>query len=424
MRALPEYSTTTLDVVHHADALAWLQGAPSEWVHCVITSPPYFALRAYSDGDPREIGLEPSPQAYVNRLVGVFREVKRVLRADGVAFVNLGDSFMPDKNLALIPWRFALAMQAAGWILRSAAPWLKRNAQPESVTDRPVQAVEYLLMFSQTPQYWYDHLAVRQQASPASLARIAQRTFDQQTGGAKDYGHGTNVNRSARKALENFAANPGRNRRNSDWYFEGLDEEIERLRALRDRGGVRVDARGEPLAFDITTEPSALPHYAMMPRKLVEPLILAGCPAQACSACGAPYERIVQKPDMRERPTRSGGSKMNTDEVHLSNNWQGYPKSAGQAYQEWRNANPDVTVGWQPACECDVTLPPSAGIVLDPFGGAGTTGLEAQKQGRHYVLIDLTREYVELARQRLRYGGDDRRLVAEEAAGVEQLSLF
>jgi site-specific DNA-methyltransferase (cytosine-N4-specific) len=157
-------------------------------VQCVITSPPYFGLRDY--GIAQQIGLEPTPEAYVQTLVAVFREVRRVLKTDGVCWLNLGDSYareggktagvprhwdgrvsdpggqhdkralasamgLKPKDLIGIPWSVALALRADGWYLRSDVIWAKPNAMPESVTDRPTKAHEYLFLLSKSERYFY-----------------------------------------------------------------------------------------------------------------------------------------------------------------------------------------------------------------------------------------------------------------------------
>jgi hypothetical protein len=141
-------------------------------------------------------------------------------------------------------------------------------------------------------------------------------------------------------------------------------------------------------------------HFATFPPALIEPMILAGCPHKVCSCCKAPYVRVVEKPDMSQRPTRSSTSKMETDQVHISNNWQGVPKSAGSAYQQWRNENPNVTIGFKPTCDCNKGTEP--GVVYDPFMGSGTTALVARALGRQYIGSELNAEYVAMANERLR----------------------
>lgn len=261
------------DTILHGDALTTLRTLPSESVHCIVTSPPYFGLRDY--GADGQIGLEPTPEEYVAALVAVLREARRVLRNDGTLWLNLGDSFaaggaidpywrttsgkiMPPqgraprtgnlkpKDLIGIPWRVAFALQADGWWLRSDIIWQKPNCMPESVRDRPTKSHEYVFLLAKSERYYYDADAIMESAAPQSLARIHQRTFAQQTGGPKDYRtSGVNPNRSMRQTLENFAKNPRRNRRD---------------------------------VWSVATAPYKGAHFAVMPPALVEPCVLAGCP--------------------------------------------------------------------------------------------------------------------------------------------------
>lgn len=168
------------------DALQVLQQLPSESVQCVVTSPPYWGLRDYNI--PEQIGLEPHLPQFINRLLAVFSEVRRVLRPDGVFWLNIGDGYTsgnrgwrapdrknparamsvrPDtpvglkpKDLMGIPWRLAFALQDDGWYLRADVVWHKPNAMPESVKDRPSRAHEYVFMFSKEERYYYDRDAV------------------------------------------------------------------------------------------------------------------------------------------------------------------------------------------------------------------------------------------------------------------------
>lgn len=176
--------------VINADVMDGLRQLPDESVHCVVTSPPYWGLRDY--GVDGQIGLEETPQAFVDRMVDVFREVRRVLREDGTCWVNLGDSYANDgkwggatsgkhvaslhgntgigrgkkttglksKDLVGIPWRVALALQADGWWLRRDIIWHKPNPMPESATDRCTTAHEYLFHLTKSADYFYDADAV------------------------------------------------------------------------------------------------------------------------------------------------------------------------------------------------------------------------------------------------------------------------
>ena len=175
--------------LHHGDALEVARTLPDGLARTIVTSPPYFGLRDY--GEDGQIGAEASVGEYVARMVGLFRELRRVLADDGTLWMNLGDSYsgdgrtgrndaawkggpermanatsrdLPAKNLLGIPWRVALALQEDGWILRSDIIWHKPNPMPESVTDRPTKSHEYLFLFSKSPNYFYDADAISEDA--------------------------------------------------------------------------------------------------------------------------------------------------------------------------------------------------------------------------------------------------------------------
>ncbi|ANV25564.1 DNA-methyltransferase [Agrobacterium pusense] len=175
-------------MIFEGDALTVLQRLPDQQAQCIVTSPPYWGLRDYNIDD--QIGLEPTLPQFINSLVSVFREARRVLRDDGVLWLNIGDGFTsgnrgwraPDKknparamsvrpntpeglkpkDLMGIPWRLAFALQDDGWYLRADIIWNKPNAMPESVRDRPTRSHEYLFMFSKQEQYYYDRDAVKE----------------------------------------------------------------------------------------------------------------------------------------------------------------------------------------------------------------------------------------------------------------------
>ena len=184
-------NTNMRATIHTGDCIESMKAMPEKSVHCCVTSPPYFGLRDY-DND-RQIGLEETPEAYISKLVSVFREVKRVLRDDGTLWLNLGDSYagsgkgpagnlgakhnerhlehkhggiVPDglkpKDLIGIPWKVAFALQADGWYLRQDIIWHKPNPMPESVRDRCTKAHEYIFLFSKSRRYYFDSEAVKE----------------------------------------------------------------------------------------------------------------------------------------------------------------------------------------------------------------------------------------------------------------------
>lgn len=211
-------------------------------VQCCVSSPPYFGLRDYKvDG---QIGLEPSPDAYVAALVAVYREVWRVLRDDGLAFCNLGDSYGPRKQLLGVPWKVAFALQHDGWILRSDCIWSKPNPMPESVTDRPTKAHEYVFLLSKAERYFFDADAVKERDAGVTGGRqraAIDGSFKYQDSTFKD------------------TADVGNGRRNGGIYQSPYTG----FRNIRS-------------VWSIATQPYVGAHFATMPEKLAERCILAG----------------------------------------------------------------------------------------------------------------------------------------------------
>jgi DNA modification methylase len=351
----------------HGDARDMLQTLPTGSVQCVITSPPYFGLRAYGD-DPREIGREATPAAYVAALIAVFAEVWRVLRDDGTLWVNLGDSYvaspagntdatwsakqasnvgsaarrtrstitpgLPAKNLLGIPWRVAFALQDAGWILRSDIIWAKPNPMPESVRDRPTRAHEYLFLFAKRQRYFYDAEAIAEAAT--------------------QHGQGSLGELNTKKPAETTNGRGATTLKDPD-------------RVTRNRRSV----------WTIATQPYAGAHFATMPEALVEPCILAGSASQACETCGAAWGRVTKDEDGTMND-ESGGADSSSFIVHRSS----------------------FVPGFAPRCRCATNTGAARSICLDPFLGSGTVARVAERFGRDAIGIDLHAEYLELQEKR------------------------
>ena len=334
--------------IYHGDCREVLPGLPDGSVQCVVTSPPYWGLRSYLDDEhsqkEQEIGLESTPEAYVETMVGVFREVRRVLRDDGTCWINLGDSYarqggdgpgggnrellhmegtqarccvppagLKPKDLVGIPWRLAFALQADGWWLRQDiieevelycpcgcgyvleeriwrhSPdrdiiWSKPNAMPESVTDRCTKAHEYLFLLSKKARYHYDADAI---AEPS-------------------------ITGDTRKPYGSDGA----------WYMDGRNKWDEGKGEQRQNAD--PSTRNRRSVWTIPTYPCPDAHFATFPPKLIEPCIKAGCPA--------------------------------------------------------------------------------GGVVLDPFAGSGVTAMVAKNLGCKCISIELNEEYLKMQTNRLAQG--------------------
>jgi hypothetical protein len=387
-----------------------LRSLPAECVHVVATSSPYWGLRAYSaEAKPEEIGREKTPAEYVDAMVDVGRAVRHVLRADGVWILNLGDTYggapgISDKNLLLIPFRVALALQADGWIVRSAVPWIKGNCMPESVTDRLTVAHETVFVLVQSKRYFWDADAVR-------VPHV--RAWDERNGGTMGRPPcGTKEALRIGKGENHHGPYPlphplGRNLRTSDIWLAGLDSLEEQLeaylahvRALRAQKGLLTDPEGHAAGLLVNPVPYSGAHFAAYPPRLIAPLIRAATSERGCCPhCGAQWVREVEiaGETARDRAARMGETK-NTD-------YPGRSATFGARQGLNHKGNHDssrrrVTAAWSPSCPCPAhePIPP---IVLDPFGGSGTTSQVARALGLRSILVDLYEQNAPLIRERM-----------------------
>ena len=348
------------------DCIESMRTLPDKSVQMCVTSPPYYGLRDY--GVDGQIGLEETPAEFIARLVEVFREVRRVLRVDGTAWVNMGDSYAsiaggyaPDgsagkhdivskstrgavrrghrrqphegfkqKDLMGMPWRLAFALQDDGWYLRQDIIWHKPNPMPESVRDRCTKAHEYIFLLSKSPKYYYDQSAILEPCSPNTHNRLSQDVLaqigsDRANGGAKTNG---NMKAVARKP-------------NGVGWGHGTDNK-ERCRGrIKDNESmdsalaIMPSERNKRTVWTVPTHSFKGAHFATFPPDLIRPCILAG-----------------------------------------------------------------ATLG---------------GVVLDPFGGAGTTAVVAMQEGRKSILCELNPEYAAMA---------ERRIAAAWLDGAAQMDVF
>ena len=388
-------------------------------VQCVATSPPYFGLRDY--GVVGQIGLEPTPEAFVAAMVAVFREIRRVLRDDGVLWLNLGDSYnahpgqrkatdlagekqrsnrgspgvpsrnveaLKPKDLIGIPWRVALALQADGWYLRSDIIWSKPNPMPESVTDRPTKSHEYVFLLTKSERYFYDAEAVSEPAT------YAGKTVSL---GPKSLSRGQAVGMGVVASGNGSAASV-----------------------------VVADGRNLRSVWSIATQPYEGAHFATMPPALAERCVKAGSSERGCCpACRTPWMREVESERV---PTRPGvSSKVYAEPpVHPGSPMRRHAGDVCGNRDPQRHVSRKVTKGWVQACRCPAADPVPC-LILDPFNGSGTTGAVAQQLGRRYVGVDLSRSYLGMAVDRIKGALRPRSRLDAAPAIVPlagQLSLF
>lgn len=395
--------------LRQGDARAVLATLPAASVHCVITSPPYWAQRRYAgstctcvvsrikdtsstlvgsaEGTPNHqkadpdclkcggtgkgeqeysgIGNEATPQEWCDALVEVFRAVRRVLRDDGVLFVNCGDK-MDAKSLMGLPWMLAFALQADGWILRSDIIWHKVSPMPQSVTDRPTTAHEYLFMFAKQGRYYWDATAVSETKAEATLS---------------DARDNTNGHRRER-GFTGAASNGGTNLGGSD--------------GTRNARSVQAFA---PSPFSVSKlgkygPMPSVDHFALFPISLPTWCIRAGTSEKGCcGTCGAPWVRQISS----TRTFESGSGKAGNMPAGKNGQLQG----GGETLDVRRGpVTHTQTTGWAASCACP-PAPPVPCTVLDPFSGAGTTGLAAHRLGRNYIGCELSQAYIDLSNARL-----------------------
>lgn len=418
--------------VHQGDAAETLRELPESSVHMVMCSPPYYGLRDY--GVDGQIGLEESLEQYVQSLVDVGREIYRVLRSDGVWWLNLGDTYSggwgrmgkPDdtddlhhdgaypeeaparnsslgsKNKMLVPHKVAIALQESGWVVRDDCVWAKPNGLPHPVDDRLREQKEYLFHLTPEPQYWFDLDAVREPHKSNSHTR-AERS---------DY-------RAAREAHPG-GIYPDRPNGSQPHNFDT---------PLHPRGKNPGDV------FEIPVRAFPEAHFAVYPSELCELPIKSSCPPLVCPKCGTPHDRGAEETPVwelenPERPQLKRALELveehGLSEDHLkAARSVGFSDAAAGREQTGYGRNTDeverlaaeakdalggyfrefVTVyetpgEWEQQCDCNGggTEP---GIVLDPFAGAGTTCLVAKRLGRRFIGIDLNPEYVAMAQKRV-----------------------
>ena len=396
------------------DCIRGMATLPDGSVHTCVTSPPYWGLRDYGHDD--QIGAEKTPEEFVENMVNVFREVRRVLRDDGTVWLNLGDSYARNsgtsptvrhtdgreknfdpsealrpqasswggkpKDLVGIPWRVAFALQADGWYLRQDIIWHKPNPMPEAVTDRCTKAHEYIFLLSKSQKYYYDHEAIKEKASGTNerpqqirakqLANLHQLTEAHisaiKSCGVSDVGKAVVTQDGHGKNLEEI---------------QSLADQAKSVLGGYYREFLMAPTKNKRSVWTVTTKPFRGAHFATFPKDLIEPCVLAGTSAHGCcSECGAPWQRVIEKTGEFQRRWST-------------NNAEGSPYNNQGSMQ-----NTYSTTGWEPTCKCaDTSVVPCT--VLDPFTGSGTTCVVALNHGRRFIGTELNPEYIKIATDRI-----------------------
>jgi DNA modification methylase len=233
--------------VLHGDVRDLSRRLPAAWADTVVTSPPYFGHRAYSDGDPRELGRERTVPEYVRHLVDCLGELRRLLKDTATVWLNLGDTYR-DGRLLGVPWRVALALQEEGWILRSDVIWHKPNAMPHPVATRPTPDHEYLFLLSNGPRYHYDADAIREE-------HVTFTERSRMRGGRRHLG------------VRGGTPEQGKNRGNGNLHDARWDQYF------------HPKGRNKRTVWSVPLGKCREAHFAVFPERLIEPCVLAGAPA-------------------------------------------------------------------------------------------------------------------------------------------------
>ncbi len=449
-----------------------------------------------------QLGLEPTPELYIEHLTEMFNEVKRVLKKEGTLWLNMGDTYggsgqgsqtgygdykrqrvigtmdksisiklMP-KCLLMIPERLTWSLIQNGWILRNKIIWYKPNSMPSSVKDRFSNRWEGLFLFvkSSKPVYWTNR-KTRQLFAKKPLGIKGQEGIDwewEEVGIVDKNIFNVRVRdadkeRFMQKATEKEKKTYGKSKLKKaslwtahDYYFD-LDavREPHKYDGRKDtlyKGGpkdmqigkherwpnpagknpgdvIKVERKwnevpgqeSQSIARDhsgwfrkngssivdfekgknpgdfwnINTQPFPAAHFAVFPENLCEKPIKAGCPEQVCKRCGKARERII---DREKAPPEVFTKKNTPPEAYTGSYVNGKMRGQGQKLQNWREQHPPKTIGLT-SCDCNADFDP--GIVLDPFAGAGTVGVVAKKLGRKSILIDIKKEYCDIAGRRI-----------------------
>jgi len=457
------------NIILQGDALTKLKELPNESINCIMTSPPYWALRDY--GIEGQLGLEPTFDLYIKHLCDIFDEVKRVLRKDGTCWVNLGDSYygnssysnsgragfagkdgnsdewkrqfgngkclycgkpcetqfcdrdclnkmgndfrsqnrqLPSKCLVCIPDRFRIEMINRGWILRNKIIWKKPNCMPSSVKDRFTVDFEDVMLFTKSKKYWFETQYEPMLTNDTSQPRGSKGVLGTPNSGRRMPPIGgkkqTEGNFNPTYSGNTPEYNPkGRNKR-TVWSIcpQPFGEGVCLVCGYYDKPSGKQEKKGYFGGEDKSKRvcrkcgsPLTTSHFAIYPEELCETPIKAGCPEFVCKKCGKPKVAIFEPSEKYKNKLKQSWTE-DTDkdkELRMEIGFQARTKKHSCTAEY-------IHKGYKTTCSCNAEF--TGGIVLDPFFGAGTTGLVALKQNKKLIGIELNKEYIKIAEARLK----------------------
>ena len=408
-----------INIIYTSEALKGLKKLLNKSVHCCVTSPPYWGLRDY--GVAGQLGLEATPEEFVDKIVQIFTEVKRVLRDDGTLWLNLGDSYggsgkgaathpesnefykqrtntgthnitihnyksdkIKPKDLIGVPWMVAFALRNAGWYLRQDIIWSKPNPMPESIKDRCIKAHEYIFLLSKSKKYYFDAEAIKTDTKNPidDQKRIVERQKDSNKNTPDEIRNGIRVRKPA--GWQSGSGSHG------SFHDDGRAKELEYADGLY----IKANKRS---VWTVNTKGYKEAHFATYPEKLIVDCIKAGSSEYGCcSNCKTPYIRIIDK---KLVPTKKASYNSKVDERDFAADKldQGSNRMKDGHKPGW--AYESKTLKWLPNCNCNASIEPC--VVLDPFMGSGTTAVVARKLNRNYIGFEINPEYIEIAENRL-----------------------
>lgn len=498
-------------------------------INTVVTSPPYYNLRDYN-GEEEQIGLEETPQEYIQSMVNVFKEIKRVLRDDGTVWLNIGDTYH-NKELLMIPHRLAIALADDGWLIRQDIIWAKGNPMPESVRDRCTKAHEYIFLITKNRKYYFDADAIKEptvseyKPSKRKSSKTKYGTIENESkhrqGMHSDRGSNLIEYRPHLPPQQEFVdfirQTPKKDLYNNTeikkstidhWYrsdssgfaYPSLEDwntiypHLKGDKATYNTLLTTVETKTDEIVFtnkknkrsvwNVNPKPFKDAHFAVYPVELIEPCILAGCPEKICVSCDTPYKKgatidrnltleeveeiknnlvssvddkekkpyaIIEKEfrnqviEYRDLPPHNilkeylkeyrNKSNLTIQQIedHFGTQAPHHWFETGGSYptvEDWKTLksllslddtydeamttvfyksglkgdHTYVATAFTKQCRCD-TDDTRSGIVLDPFGGSGTTAIAAYQNNCDTILCELSSEYIEIAIKRLKSHG-------------------